>query len=166
MVYVVMGVSGCGKSTVGAMLASRMNISFIDADDYHPEKNVEKMMRGVALMDEDRIPWLEKLGELIKETLSKGEEMVLACSALKHSYREILAGQNSRFVRFIYLKCSFGTVRKRLQARRGHFMPPALLESQFADLQEPRDAFSVDAELPAERIVDSVVDWIGSSNRK
>lgn len=165
MVYVVMGVSGCGKSTVGTMLASRLSISFIDADDYHPEINIEKMMRGIALMDDDRIPWLEKLGQLIGDTLSKGEEMVLACSALKHSYRTILAGQNSRLVRFIYLKCSLETVQKRLQERRGHFMPSALLASQFTDLQEPRDAFTVDAGLPPERIVDSVVDWIGTERR-
>ncbi|MFP4163794.1 MAG: gluconokinase [Chitinispirillaceae bacterium] len=160
MVYVVMGVAGCGKTTVGSMLASRLNISFIDADDYHPEKNIEKMMKGYALRDEDRMPWLRTLGRLIEDTLGRGEDMVLACSALKQSYRAALAGQNRDQVRFIYLKCDYEAVIRRMAGRSGHFMPSSLLESQYADLQEPEDAFVTDAAYSPERVVESIVDWI------
>ena len=134
---VVMGVSGCGKSTVGAALAGRMNKSFIDADDYHPKANLEKMSRGIPLNDEDRWPWLEHLGKVLGE-LSRREDMVVcACSALRREYRERLKKAAAEPILFVHLSGGEEIIARRLCVRSDHFMPSELLESQFAILEPP-----------------------------
>jgi carbohydrate kinase (thermoresistant glucokinase family) len=139
MIVVVMGVSGCGKSTVGQLLASRLGCPFLDADEFHPPANVAKMAAGTPLTDTDRQPWLE----LLNAKLRGHENAVLACSALKESYRQILA-QGLADCRFVHLRGSIDLIRARLAERRHRYMPASLLESQFATLEPPRGAIEVD----------------------
>ncbi|MDR0307520.1 MAG: AAA family ATPase [Chitinispirillales bacterium] len=160
MVYVVMGVAGCGKTTVGNLLAKRICAHFVDADDYHPQSSISKIKQGVPLTDEDRFCWLGSLSAIISEYLRRAETLVLACSALKGKYRRTLTGCSPLGVRFIYLKCKVETVKRRLAEREGHFAPLAIADSQFADLEEPRLAFTVDGENSPEFIVDQAVKWI------
>lgn len=142
---VVMGVSGSGKTTVGRRLASRLGFDYADADDYHPPQNIAKMSSGTPLTDEDRGPWLERLRHLIEERAAGGRSLVLACSALKASYRQELArAEPMARVHFVYLKGDFATILARMRTRRGHYMKAAMLESQFRDLEEPADAVTVD----------------------
>ena len=136
MIVIFFGVSGAGKTTVGKMLARELNWRFIEADDFHPAANIEKMRRGHPLTDEDRWPWLERLREQIKRSLAAGENAVLACSALKRAYRDRL--RVSEEVKFVFLCGDFALVEKQLRSRHGHFMDPDLLQSQFDDLEEPR----------------------------
>jgi carbohydrate kinase (thermoresistant glucokinase family) len=135
-VLVVMGVSGSGKTTVAALLAGRLNWEFEDGDWLHPEANVEKMHRGIALTDEDRRPWLRAIAAWIDETRRAGRHGVVACSALKRSYRQVLIGER-RDVRLVYLKGDEALIARRITTRHGHFMPASLLHSQFAALEEP-----------------------------
>jgi gluconokinase len=135
-VLVVMGVSGSGKSTIGAMLAHRLHWLYEDGDWFHPKKNIEKMHHGEPLTDEDRRPWLHAIADWIDATRRSGNRGIVACSALKRSYRQILIG-NRPNVRLIYLKGDPGLIARRVAARADHFMPPALLDSQFAALEEP-----------------------------
>ena len=135
-VYVVMGVSGSGKSLIGAALARTLGADFVEGDEYHSADNVERMSRGIALTDEDRLEWLQSLATRIREASDAGKDLVMTCSALKRSYRDILRA-GSRKVQFIFLKGSPSLIAERLAARRGHFMPPSLLDSQFATLEEP-----------------------------
>ena len=151
---VVMGVSGSGKTTVGRALAETLNWRFHDADDYHPAKNVEKMRRGTPLDDDDRAPWLAALRRIIDASIANHEPGVLACSALKQRYRDALAADG---VRFVYLRGDAETIRSRME-QRNHFMPPALLASQFAALEEPRGAVAVDITLSVEAQVNAIVD--------
>jgi gluconokinase len=144
MIVVVMGVTGCGKTTVGAMLAGACGWDFFDADDYHPSHNVDKMRRGEALTDEDRAPWLDRLGELLARHAAAGSSAVLACSALKQTYRERLMA-HCPGVRFAFLDGDKELIRSRLLARQGHYMNPALLDSQFAILERPAGAIVLDA---------------------
>lgn len=137
-VFIVMGVSGCGKSTIGKLLANEFGIPFFDGDDYHPEANVKKMAAGNPLNDEDRYGWLERLNDLSKENIEKGA--VIACSALKQSYRTILSKGIENRVEFVFLKGTFDEVSQRLAQRKNHFMPPGLLLSQFNTLEEPANA--------------------------
>jgi len=139
MIVILMGVSGSGKSTLGKALSTYTNWPFHDGDDYHPEANIKKMEAGTPLNDADRVPWLLKLRELI-ETALEGEDggMVLACSALKRSYREVLGRDDPR-IQFIYLKGSKELIAERLSKREGHFMPEDLLQSQFDALEEPTE---------------------------
>jgi gluconokinase len=137
-VIVVMGVSGAGKSTIAALLAGRLGWTYEDADWFHPPHNVEKMHSGQALTDEDRGPWLEGMAAWIEATRAVGGHGVLACSALKQSYRRILCG-GCNDVRLVYLKGDRELIARRITMRHGHFMPPALLDSQFATLEEPTD---------------------------
>ena len=160
MVYIVMGVAGCGKTTVGTMLARRIQACFIDADDYHSQTNISKIKQGVPLTDEERRSWLETLSEIVSEYLLRQESLVLACSALKRKYRKALTGCSPLGVRFIYLKCGIETVKHRLALRQDHFAPQSLADSQFADLEEPHLAFTVDGEMEPELIVDIVSKWI------
>ncbi len=138
MVIIVFGVSGSGKSTVGKLIADGWEADFVDADDHHPPANIKKMESGAPLEDSDRVPWLLQLREVITGYLSRGRNLVMACSALKKSYREVLSREDRR-VKFIYLKGDYETVASRLQDREGHFMPPELLRSQFESLEEPLD---------------------------
>jgi carbohydrate kinase (thermoresistant glucokinase family) len=138
-----MGVSGCGKSTVGALLARKLGVEFLDADEFHPQENVAKMAAGVPLTDEDRRPWLERLNA----ELRKREDVVLACSALKQSYRDALA--EGADCRFVHLRGSIDLIRSRLADRRHRYMPASLLESQFATLEPPRDAIEIHVTRPA-----------------
>lgn len=137
-VAVIMGVSGCGKTTVAAPLASTLGWQFQEGDALHSPENVEKMRSGTPLTDADRIPWLQRIAARIDDWLLRNEPGVLTCSALKRSYREIVVG-NRPDVALVYLKGSQDLIQSRLAARRDHFMPPALLQSQFATLQEPAD---------------------------
>lgn len=146
---VLMGVAGSGKTTVGRLLASELGWKFYDADDFHPPANVQKMASGIPLDDRDRLPWLETLRALIRSTLDGGDSGVLACSALKASYREhlLLDGR----VKLVYLKGDAKLIRERLETRRGHFMRSEMLDSQFAALEEPEGEAHVDiAATPAE----------------
>lgn len=154
MVIVLMGVSGSGKTTVGRGLARELGWKFYEGDDFHPRSNVEKMARGVALTDEDRAPWLEALRDVIKSCLARGEDAVLACSALKRSYRARLLFDER--VRLVYLKGDYQLIEERLKRRRGHFMKAEMLDSQFAALEEPRRGLTVDASLPPEKIIETI----------
>jgi gluconokinase len=136
VVLIVFGVSGAGKTTVGELLARELGWDFYEADDFHSPANIEKMRRGVPLTDDDRWPWLENLRELIKRCVAAGENAVLACSALKRVYRKYL--RVSAEVKFVFLHGDYAVIAKQLQRRRVHFMNPALLQSQFADLGEPQ----------------------------
>jgi gluconokinase len=135
MLFVVFGVSGAGKTTVGRLLAERLGLEFLDADDFHSDENKTKMRFGIPLEDADRKYWLETLAGELKERSARGLGAVLACSALKKSYRETLAVQPD--VKFVYLKGSFEEIAARLRNRPGHFMNPMLLQSQFDTLEEP-----------------------------
>jgi gluconokinase len=137
-VIVVMGVSGSGKSTVGALLAERNHGLFHDADDYHPPANIAKMAAGIPLTDEDRRPWLERLRLQVIDPAPPDKLTILACSALKKNYRELL-GIHSEDVRLVYLQGSPETLALRLEHRTGHYMKPSMLESQLAALEEPHE---------------------------
>ena len=147
-----MGVCGCGKSTVGKALAYELGWPFFDADDFHPPANVAKMAKGVALTDEDREPWLDGVAAEMRAAARKGQHAVLACSALKESYRQRIARglQASQAenegpeLRIVYLKGDAKTIEPRLALRSGHFMPASLLQSQFAALEEPENAMVID----------------------
>ncbi len=131
--YVVMGASGCGKSTVGRLLAHALGGDFVDADDLHPQSNIDKMRAGTPLTDDDRLPWLSLVGQ----TLAKGAPRVMACSALKRIYRDQISKEAGAEVCFVYLHGSEALLWERISARADHFMPPALLQSQLATLEVP-----------------------------
>jgi gluconokinase len=154
VIVVLMGVTGAGKTTVGRLLASALGCDFLDADDYHPEANVAKMRGGQPLTDDDRAPWLARLNEVLRERASDG--VVLACSALKERYRDrLLAGLPEG--RLVYLRGTKALIAARLEARRGHYMNPALLDSQFAALEEPRDAVVADIGPEPEAITAAIL---------
>ena len=140
-IFIVMGVSGCGKSTVGRLLANALEIPFFDGDDYHPETNVKKMALGNPLNDNDREGWLKRLNSLAIEHKSAGA--VIACSALKASYRVTLKQNLDNQVEFVYLTGTFEEISDRLKQRKNHFMPKGLLKSQFDTLEVPHEAISV-----------------------
>ncbi|QRM57061.1 gluconokinase [Sinorhizobium sp. BG8] len=149
---VVMGVSGCGKSSVGKLLASQLGYRFIEGDSRHPEASVEKMRAGIALDDGDRWPWLENLGDELKA----GTETVVSCSALKRSYRDLLRSRAAGPVTFVFLQGSRATLATRLAAREGHYMPLSLLDSQLQTLELPadeRDVMTIEIDQSVERIV-------------
>lgn len=153
---VVMGVSGSGKSTVARMLADRLDWPMAEADEFHPEANIAKMQSGTPLTDADREPWLRSLRDWISEHDAAGQSTVVTCSALKRAYRDLLRGATAR-VRFIHLSGTRDVIGARLSGRSGHFMPPSLLDSQFADLQPlgaDEDGITVDVDATPERIVD------------
>jgi gluconokinase len=153
---VVMGVSGCGKSSVGADLAARLGLTFIEGDVLHPKANVDKMAAGTPLTDEDRWPWLTIIGETMAEALAQGQGIVVSCSALKTIYRDHLRRATGGRLAFVYLEGSHALLSARMGARTGHFMPPALLESQLATLEDPTGepgVITVSIDQPVDAIV-------------
>jgi gluconokinase len=157
VIVIVFGVSGAGKTTVGKLLARELGWRFLEADDFHSQANVEKMHRGIPLTDEDRWPWLERLREQIARSLAAKENAVLACSALKRAHREQLRVSDE--VKFVFLRGDYAIIEKQLRQRRGHFMNPELLRSQFADLEEPKldeDVITVELGRAPEEIVEEI----------
>ena len=150
MVVLLMGVSGAGKSTVGKLLASELGWEFADADDFHPAANVEKMRNGIPLTDTDRGPWLESLRAVIADWIEAGRNGVLACSALKKAYRDMLVVGSE--VRVVYLKADREVLRERLLGRHGHYMKEGLLESQIATLEEPTGVIVVNGDESPEDV--------------
>lgn len=159
-IYFIMGVSGCGKSTIGNLLSNELKIPFYDGDDYHSDTNVEKMASGQPLTDDDRMEWLVRLNGLARNRREKGA--IIGCSALKESYRQILEDNLEEDVRWIYLSGSFDEIMSRLSQRKGHFMPAVLLESQFETLEIPENAIKVSINHSASQIVKRILDLIKS----
>jgi gluconokinase len=151
MIIAVMGVTGSGKTTIGELLAKRLGCQYIDADDFHSEANKDKMHRGIALTDADRMPWLAAIHEKLMQFNAERRNVVLGCSALKQEYRDILF--KNLDVRLVYLKGSYELIDKRLQSRKGHFADDKILAAQFADLEEPKDAIVVDIHPDPEHIL-------------
>jgi gluconokinase len=149
-----MGPAGSGKTTVGKLLASQLSWEFADGDDFHPPSNIEKMARSVGLTDEDRVPWLISIRDAMRQWQAQGRNVVLACSALKRSYRQLLEINSN--VKLVYLKGSRELLQARLHSRKGHYANEQLLASQLADLEEPTDAITVDAAKSQEQIVSEI----------
>lgn len=166
-VIIVMGVSGVGKTTVGQALASSLDAAFAEGDSYHPAENVEKMRSGQPLTDDDRWPWLDRLRAAIEAWLGEDRKVVLACSALRASYRKQLTpvaidSPAEVGVRFVYLHADRDVIAQRLSTRSGHYMPASLLESQLTTLEPPSDAIVVDATRPLEAIIDDLLTQLSS----
>jgi gluconokinase len=155
MVILIMGVSGSGKTTIGEGLALELSWKFKDADDFHPAANIDKMRQGIPLNDDDRRPWLQALRQAIDEALQTHDNLILACSALKAAYRQIL-GEPSEQVKFVYLKGSFELIEQRLKQRQGHYMKANLLRTQFDALEEPNDAIAVEIDQSPSAIVQQI----------
>ncbi|MDJ0736918.1 MAG: gluconokinase [Nostocaceae cyanobacterium] len=160
MIILLMGVSGTGKTTIGQLLATVLEWKFEDGDDFHPPGNIDKMQGGIPLDDGDRIPWLLTLQKAIKEWLKEDKNVVLACSALKESYRQLLL-VDAENIKLVYLQADFETIQKRLQERQNHFMPEKLLKSQFDALEEPNNAISVDVSQPKDVILQTIRESLG-----
>jgi len=161
MILIAMGVSGCGKTTIGEMLAVRLKCDFADADSFHSQANKDKMHKGIPLTDEDRWPWLAAIRASIEEKQADGTTHVYACSALKRVYRDILR-KDDKDVTFVYLKGTPELLRERIKTRTGHFFDPALLQSQLDTLEPPGpdEAIEVDIALTPEQIVDKVLNEV------
>jgi gluconokinase len=155
VIVILMGVTGCGKTTVGAMLAKVCDWDFHDADDFHPAENIAKMKNGAPLDDADRWPWLARLNAFLLESERQGKNLVLACSALKQVYRDRLA-RGCAAAHFVFLDGDIELIRARLAARQGHYMNPKLLDSQFAILERPREALRLDVTEGAAELVRSI----------
>jgi gluconokinase len=160
MVAIVIGVTGAGKTTVGHAFAEALGWEFHDGDELHSEASKRKMHLGIALDDADRAPWLAALRKLIQSMVSEGRNGVIACSALKQSYRDEIV-VDPKLVKVVYLKGSKEIIAERLRARTGHFMNPDLLQSQFDTLEEPRDAIVVDISEAPEAIVNEIRSRLG-----
>jgi len=161
-----MGVSGCGKSTVAGLLARRLSCDLVEGDDLHPAENVAKMTAGVPLTDADRLPWLRRIAAWIADRADTGRDGVVTCSALKRSYRDLLRGPGNG-VLFVYLRGTKEVIGQRLAARHGHYMPPSLLDSQFADLEPPgpdEPAIAVDIGPSPHEMVRQVLHAIGADD--
>ncbi len=162
-IFFIMGVSGCGKSTVGKLLAQELRIPFFDGDDFHPQANIAKMEAGKALNDTDRQGWLESLNKLAKKHKLRGA--IIACSALKESYRNLLEKDVLEQTEFVFLKGSYDEILARLQQRENHFMPAALLKSQFDTLEIPTKAITVSIANPPSEIVAKIINDYKSKKR-
>lgn len=155
-VFYIMGVSGSGKTTIGQALSAATGYHFYDADDFHTEANKEKMNAGTPLIDEDRWPWLKNIHDFVSEKIGV-ESIIVGCSALKKIYREKLCKSIEDNCIFIFLQGDYNTIHERLENRHGHYMPPALLQSQFDALEPPANAINVDIKQPVQKIVDDIV---------
>jgi gluconokinase len=154
--FLIMGVSGSGKTTIGKTLAERLGWDFFDADDFHPTENITKMMNGIPLTDEDRAPWLDTLHHLLSSTLASGRHPILACSALKENYRIQLL-HHLDGIEPIYLKGNYELIWSRMSVRQGHYMRPEMLRSQFAALEEPHNVFALDISMTVEALIDKIM---------
>jgi gluconokinase len=163
VIIVVMGVAGSGKTTIGQLLAARLHCTFVDADSLHSPANVEKMAHGIPLNDTDRAPWLEAVHDRIAESFERKEDLVVACSALKQKYRDTLARDVT--IAWVYLKGSAELIGARMRARAHHYMKPAMLASQIADLEEPTNAIVVDISNPPDAAVDQVLSALPAGSR-
>jgi gluconokinase len=159
MVIVVMGPTGSGKTTIGSLLAQQLGWDFVDADQFHSAANKEKMHQGIPLTDADRAPWLAAIHQQIEQWIAEKRNVVLACSALKQSYRDLL--WRSGDIKLVYLKGSYELIAQRLLTRHGHFADEHILAGQFADLEEPADAITVDISAPPEKIVEEICRRLG-----
>ncbi|MBW4676180.1 MAG: gluconokinase [Desmonostoc geniculatum HA4340-LM1] len=160
MIIIMMGVSGAGKTTIGKLLADSLNWEFSDADAFHSPENVEKMRCGIPLTEADRTPWLQDLQAAIKNWLQENKNMVLACSALKESYRQFLVVDRER-IKLVYLKGSYELIQQRLQERHNHYMTEKLLDSQFNTLEEPSDTLYIDVIETPQVIVQDIRTALG-----
>jgi gluconokinase len=160
-----MGVSGCGKTSVGERLSAALGWPFYDGDDFHPPENVAKMAAGQPLNDADRAPWLRILHDMIADHIDKGESLLLACSALKERYRQQLSAGISAVI-FIHLKGSFDLIYSRMQARSGHYMKAEMLRSQFATLEEPQDALTIDIRQNLDTITTEIITYLLDSGEE
>jgi gluconokinase len=159
MFIIFMGVSGCGKTTIGKLTADKLGVPFFEGDEYHPQQNIKKMSHGIPLTDEDRDLWLESLAQLIQRELDLGVSGVLSCSALKDKYRQRLRVDPYK-VRFIYLRGSYDLILRRLQNRSDHYMPTQLLTSQYEALEEPNDVMTVNIDQETEAIIAEVFAYL------
>lgn len=157
VIFIIMGVSGSGKSTIGKLLSKELDIEFYDGDDFHPQKNIEKMSSGQPLNDQDRVGWLAAIHDFSLQQLHQQTSCIIACSALKQSYRDVLRKGMENQLKIIYLKGDFQTIQTRLAIRKSHFMPTALLQSQFNTLEPPKNAITVDLKLNPDEIVDQII---------
>lgn len=165
MVIVLIGPMGCGKTTIGTLLAARLDCRFADGDDYHPQGNVTKMSAGIPLTDDDRLPWLAILAEMIRASIRRKEKMVLACSALKRTYRQIL-GIDQQQIFSVYLRGSRELLAERIGHRQHPYMNKGLLDSQLATLEVPRDGLIVDIAQSPERIVNDILAQLSTNSQQ
>ncbi|MEH2293435.1 gluconokinase [Nostoc sp.] len=161
MIIILMGVSGSGKTTIGKLLADSLDWEFSDADTFHSPENIEKMRRGIPLSEADRMPWLQDLQTAIKHWLEENQNVVLACSALKDSYRQFLVFDSDHRIKLVYLKGSYELIQMRLKERSNHYMSEKLLNSQFNTLEEPLDTISMDIAQPPQIIVQNIRTALG-----
>ena len=161
MIILVMGTTGAGKTTVGELIAQKLGWDFLDADDFHPPANIEKMKHGIPLTDVDRVPWLANIHARLKQLSAAGKNAVLACSALKQSYRDTLAAGLD--FRIVYLRGTYEQMRQHILARHGHFAGESILAGQFADLEEPTDALTLDVVGTPGSLADQAIAGLGLS---
>lgn len=162
MIVLLMGPAGSGKTTVGILLAKQLSWEFADGDDFHSPANKQKMSRGVGLTDEDRVPWLQSIRDAMDQWLAERRSVVLACSALKRSYRERLGvDSDAKDIKLVYLKGSYDLLLERLRDRKGHYAREQLLSSQLVDLEEPTDAIAIEVSRSPEQIVVEIRKQLG-----